>query len=268
MSKVSNLKSIINGWSNLVFPSQSIENIAMLRALKCSQCPHIEQSKFVEAIVDTVTNKSIKQKVKKGSVCGLCKCPIAAKTRSLLEKCPDNRWEENVSYSDSDISIKLSEYNFKIKNIQLNICKTLQYIEKSSFLLCFIENSYKYGKNIIEFIDEINDDVFEMFGTRRKQKNLVYSKTTRLHKRSVPEINNSIAKSNFLFDTVKLLHTCIGDIIIINNTDFITTPDKPMSVKTLNIKNKEKKLIEKLENLLGIIQKELRDGIGKQNNIR
>jgi hypothetical protein len=268
MSKVFNLRSIINGWGNLIFPSQAIETIAISRALKCAQCTHIEQSKFVEAIVDTVTNKALKQKLKKGSVCGLCKCPIAAKTRSLLEKCPDNRWEEGTSYSDLDVSIKLADYNFKIKHIQISVCKTLQYIENGSFLLCFIDNSYKYSKNIIEFIDEINDDVFEMFGTKRKQKNLVYSKVARIHKRSVPQINSSTAKSNFLFDAVKMLHSCIGDLIVINNTDFILPPDGPMIVKTISIKNKEKRLIEKLENLLGIIQKELRDGIGKQSNIR
>ncbi len=107
-----------------------------------------------------------------------------------------------------------------------------------------------------------------MFGTKRKQKNLVYSKVARIHKRSVPQINSSTAKSNFLFDAVKMLHSCIGDLIVINNTDFILPPDGPMIVKTISIKNKEKRLIEKLENLLGIIQKELRDGIGKQSNIR
>ncbi len=65
MSKVFNLRSIINGWGNLIFPSQAIETIAISRALKCAQCTHIEQSKFVEAIVDTVTNKALKQKLKK-----------------------------------------------------------------------------------------------------------------------------------------------------------------------------------------------------------
>lgn len=268
MSNLKKLKSIISGWNNLVFPSQAIETIAISRALKCSECPHVEQSKWVEAIVETVSKSSRKTKVKRGSVCGLCKCPIEAKTRSLLEKCPDGRWEENVGSSYSNEYIKLADYNFKIKSIQSNICKILQYIEKGSFVLCFIENSYKYGKNIIEFIDEINDDVFEVFGSRRKQKRLVYSKVARIHKRSVPGVSNLTAVNNFLVDTIRFLHACIGDILVLNNTDYILPPDGPMVEKTIEIKIKERRLIEKIENLLGVIQKELRDGIGNKNNIR
>lgn len=266
MSNLKKLKSIINGWNNLVFPSQAIETIAISRALKCSECPHIEESKWVEAIVDTISKS--KTITKKGSVCGLCKCPIEAKTRSLLESCPDKRWEENVGNSYSEVYTRLPDYNFKIKHIQTSICKLLQYIEKGDFLLCFIDNSYKYGKNVIEFIDEINDDVFEMFGARKKQKRLVYSKTTRLHKRSVPEINNLTARNNFLVDSIRLLHGHIGDILILNNTEYILPPDGQMIKKSIEINIKERKLIEKIESLLGIIQKELRDGIGNKNNIR
>lgn len=268
MSNLKKLKSIISGWNKLVFPSQTIETIAISRALKCSECPYIEQSKWVEAIVETVSKSSRKTKVKKGSVCGICKCPIEAKTRSLLEKCPEGRWEENVVSSYSDIYTKLTDYNFKIKNIQSGICKILQYVDKGNFLLCFKENLYKQGKKSIEFIDEINDDVFEIFGAKRKQKSFIYSKFNKIHKRSVPKMTSPTAINNFLVDTIRLLHGYIGDILVLNNTDYILPPDGQMVKKTVNIKTKEKILIENMESLLGIIQKEMRDGIGKQNNIR
>lgn len=260
MSKLKNLKSIINGWGNLVFPSQSIETIAFSRILKCSECPHIKQSKWVEAVVDKVSRS--KQNTKNGSVCGLCNCPIEAKSRSLLEKCPDNRWEENGNITPTEY-IKLTDYNFKLKFLQSNICRIVQYIEGGEFNICFVQKAFESSKDIIEYIDIINDDLFEMFGVRRKNKVYVYSRNMRLHKRPIPSLLNLTARNNFMYDTVKSLHSYIGDILILNNTNFVLQPEGRMIEKNEEVHKKEMILIKKMENLLGLVQNELRNGFRK-----
>lgn len=260
MSKLKNLRSIINGWGNLVFPSQSIETIAFSRILKCSECPHIKESKWVEAVVGTVSKS--KQNTKKGSVCGLCNCPIEAKSRSLLEKCPDNRWEEGERVTQTDY-IKLNEYNFKIKSLQSSICRIIQHIEKGDFNICFIQKSFELCKDTIEYIDELNDDLFETLGFKRKDVKYIYSRSQRLHKRNVAEIYNTTIKNNFLYDTVKFFHSSIGDIILLIEVNFILQPEGKMIEKKQEIRVKERILIEKMEKILGLVQNELRNGIRK-----
>lgn len=63
------LKSIKEGWGKVIFPDQVTEAMATARAAVCAPCEH-----------------------NKLSVCSVCLCPLAAKTRSKYESCPKKKW--------------------------------------------------------------------------------------------------------------------------------------------------------------------------------
>jgi hypothetical protein len=63
------ISEIFNGWKNVVFPNEHVENIAKARAKICSQCEH-----------------NVKNRCKK------CGCPLIAKTRSMQSHCPLKKW--------------------------------------------------------------------------------------------------------------------------------------------------------------------------------
>lgn len=63
------LEQIAAGWRYTLFPDWKIEQLASERALVCGACEH-----------------------NTGSRCGLCGCPLQAKTRSPNSVCPDGRW--------------------------------------------------------------------------------------------------------------------------------------------------------------------------------
>jgi hypothetical protein len=62
-------KNIVDGWKNLLFRDEQIEALAKTRLKTCGECPH-----------------------QKGFICGLCGCPLKAKSRAVNDKCPDGRW--------------------------------------------------------------------------------------------------------------------------------------------------------------------------------
>lgn len=64
------LQEIYEGWKNVVFKDPVVEEEAKRRAQVCAICPHAT----------------------KHLTCGLCGCPLLAKTRSPKSQCPDNRW--------------------------------------------------------------------------------------------------------------------------------------------------------------------------------
>lgn len=82
------LRSIVNGYSNYLFPSKLIEELAHERAKICSTCEHCVEKKVFKVLNDK-ENKTIE-----GAGCGLCGCPLSAKVRSVFESCADNpkRW--------------------------------------------------------------------------------------------------------------------------------------------------------------------------------
>ncbi len=72
---MSRLEEIINGYSNLLKSKLGVskakdERIFKARREICNACP--ERTRLDR--------------------CGLCGCPLAAKTRSLVTKCPDGKW--------------------------------------------------------------------------------------------------------------------------------------------------------------------------------
>ena len=63
------ISEIFNGWKNVVFPNEHVENIAKARASICAGCEY-----------------NIKNRCKK------CGCPLIAKTRSMESHCPLKKW--------------------------------------------------------------------------------------------------------------------------------------------------------------------------------
>ena len=80
------LKEIISGWSNYVFPSEEIEQMAMERAKVCSECEHVEKGLVAELIGDRIEDIE-------GLVCGLCHCPLSGLLRSEESKCKIDKWK-------------------------------------------------------------------------------------------------------------------------------------------------------------------------------
>lgn len=66
---VGKLKSIYDGWSNLIWKSPEVERIAKERALICAHCD-----------------------LNKHELCKECGCYLPAKIRSIKEKCPIAKW--------------------------------------------------------------------------------------------------------------------------------------------------------------------------------
>lgn len=79
---------IAEGWKNVVFKSPLVEKLAQVRAKICSDCPHAVESSWLQTVGEYI--KEIK-----GLKCGLCNCPLSAKTRSVKEGCaqqPNPKW--------------------------------------------------------------------------------------------------------------------------------------------------------------------------------
>lgn len=81
LSATQKLERIAEGWKNVVFLSPTVEVLAKGRAEICSKCPEAVESSFLQAVGKVLSKvESIK--------CGICNCPISAKTRVVDEKCP------------------------------------------------------------------------------------------------------------------------------------------------------------------------------------
>lgn len=68
------LKEIATAWKNVLSKDNEVEMVAKERMDTCNQCPFKKQMFGV-------------------AVCGLCHCPLVAKTRSLLNSCDRGAWE-------------------------------------------------------------------------------------------------------------------------------------------------------------------------------
>jgi len=80
---------IAEGWTNFVFQSKNVQELAEVRAKICSTCPFIK-----EMVVPITGMDSIKEA--RGMFCSKCGCPVSSKARVLAEECPlpepDKRW--------------------------------------------------------------------------------------------------------------------------------------------------------------------------------
>ncbi len=85
-AKSINLKNIIDGFSNLAFPNEEVEAIAMTRADICAACPSATKMGVYSVIADNRT------KVIQGMKCSECGCNLSAKVRSVNDTCPLGKW--------------------------------------------------------------------------------------------------------------------------------------------------------------------------------
>jgi hypothetical protein len=68
------LKEIATAWKNVISKNDEVELIAADRMDTCKQCPFKKEMLGV-------------------AVCGLCHCPLVAKTRSPLNSCDRGAWK-------------------------------------------------------------------------------------------------------------------------------------------------------------------------------
>lgn len=77
--------NIIDGWVNVVRKSPEVELVAAAREGVCKRCEHLRNA-----------GVKIGDKVVKIEFCGICKCPIMSKTRSMGSECDDGRWRKHL----------------------------------------------------------------------------------------------------------------------------------------------------------------------------
>ena len=79
---------IAEGWTNFVFKSKNVEELATVRAKICSTCPFIKEMTIPITKGDSIVEA-------RGMYCSQCGCPISAKVRVVMENCghtnPDER---------------------------------------------------------------------------------------------------------------------------------------------------------------------------------
>jgi len=81
------LKDIINGYKNYFIGEDEVtENEAKRRAAICSNCENAKHGMHAAILPD------MKLKEIKGLYCGICKCPLSPKVRSINTECPAQKW--------------------------------------------------------------------------------------------------------------------------------------------------------------------------------
>ena len=80
-----NLFNIAKSWYEFQKGTQETRILMDKRLAICEKCPHKEQLSSIGKILVTSVNEQ-------GSLyrCGICKCPLAAKTAHPQNTCPDN----------------------------------------------------------------------------------------------------------------------------------------------------------------------------------
>ena len=82
---MSKLNDIVSGWSNYLWESKEVNEMAKERAVDCSDCEHAIKTKLLSFVDDDV--KEIE-----GMACNLCMCPLSSKLRSPESKCDAGKW--------------------------------------------------------------------------------------------------------------------------------------------------------------------------------
>lgn len=90
------LKNIYEGWTNYIFQSEAVKEMAEERAKICSssgpngqKCPHANPNFLFKNLKDGQLTEI------EGLGCDKCRCLISAKVRYPLEKCPIGKWEKS-----------------------------------------------------------------------------------------------------------------------------------------------------------------------------
>lgn len=81
------LQNIIAGYRNLLIKDPAVEEFALERLEICRICPLATESKIITFVAGKQEDPV------DGAICGSCGCPLAAKTRSPEEHCPEGKWE-------------------------------------------------------------------------------------------------------------------------------------------------------------------------------
>lgn len=89
MSGWTNLRAIVSGFKNYHFPNAEIEKIAKERAKICASCPYANPEHPFKLLLDDNRTQEIK-----GMGCNICGCLLSAKTRQLLNDCPEGKWDK------------------------------------------------------------------------------------------------------------------------------------------------------------------------------
>lgn len=87
---MSKLANILNGYKNLLIRDKTVEDLALQRLNICSSCPQAKPSLIVTLIKGSETEEA------EGAICGSCGCPLMAKTRSVSDDCPLDKWPKNT----------------------------------------------------------------------------------------------------------------------------------------------------------------------------
>ncbi len=81
-------KRIIEGWKNHL--TGKIPSFSDLRYKTCMECEH-------------------KTTIVGGYICGICKCPLKAKTKVADEVCPANKWHDIKEFPEQGIAVRIHD---------------------------------------------------------------------------------------------------------------------------------------------------------------
>lgn len=81
-------KRIIEGWKNHL--TGKIPGFSELRYKTCMECEH-------------------KTTIVGGYICGVCKCPLKAKTKVADEVCPANNWHDIKEFPEQGIAVRIHD---------------------------------------------------------------------------------------------------------------------------------------------------------------
>jgi hypothetical protein len=81
------LRDIAQGWVNFIIQPDDLKELGRTRLEICDSCPHKKQMNSLGAMLVGAINEQ-------GStyLCGLCGCPLAAKSVSSGSECPLGKW--------------------------------------------------------------------------------------------------------------------------------------------------------------------------------
>lgn len=83
------IKEILSGWKNYWIKDPVIESTAKKRASICDSC---EFKKKGNVFANLKIKGQIVIEERNIPYCGICSCPLVAKTRSRHSTCPKNKW--------------------------------------------------------------------------------------------------------------------------------------------------------------------------------
>lgn len=81
-----NIKAIIEGWGNYIFPNEGIETEAKRRAAICAACPHSKQRIYKKLMPDYSLQEV------EGMICEVCGCPLSTLLRQDEKGCELDKW--------------------------------------------------------------------------------------------------------------------------------------------------------------------------------